>query len=561
MTLILTKRVQLHHRKQTSWTNVLLISCILTSANFALAQTAPLVPTRQDQLFREVHRLAIPPNVLAYPWMSSLVDYDNDGSLDVILYGHHSSDAFIWRGAKDNAEYLEKGSWVFGVRDPIWLDVDNDGDIDGIGTEGTNISTKLFLNQGNGKFTPSNQPYDIPSNDLPEIAAFLPMPAHIPPAKHPLDAKLTKAYYVDLNNDGKPELIPSVAGRITFQTDSGPKTIYSGYSWVFEQKNGVWTDVTESLGLRNGLEQQFFPEDIDMDGDLDLIDLFAENIYRNDGYTFTKVNTAPIFSGRRPYDGDGEIALIDLDNNGFRDFVFGYDHTSASGTYLNTGDFSFQRLDGNLIRNNRRERKFADLDGDGDIDMVAYNGKEMIVYENVTTNPGIHEKFEGDYFGTQVQVNDSNGKVVFNTQLFQYQTRGMSQVYTNSIHVGGVTGPVQKIINKQAAIDPILDDNAKIPSFVDNLLHIPEFKMDGAVYSANLQFTDSAANTFSLIDYHYVSTLEEDNAKSNNATYMNGALTLPLVRTADNKLYEAELNLVDDTSPLTFILTRTNEVP
>ena len=452
MTSILPKQFKLQSGKQIPWTNLLLIGCMVTSASSAVAQTAaPLVTTSQDQLFKEAYRLAVPQETLTYPWMSAIVDYDNNGSLDVILYGHHTGDAFIWRGAKGDAEYLEKGSWVFGARDPIWLDADKDGDMDGIGTEGGNIVGNLFINEGNGNFTRSNQMAWIPDDDSKTITEFLPMPPHIPPPKHPLDASLTKVYYVDLNNDGKPEIVPSVTGRITFQTEAGPVKRYSGYSWVLEQQNGVWTDVTESLGLRDGLEQQFYPEDIDMDGDLDLVDLFAENLYRNDGYRFTKVNTAPIFGGRRPYDGDGEINVIDLDNNGYRDFVFGGDHSAVGGTYLNTGNFSLQKLEGTIIRTSRRARKFADLDRDGDIDMVMTTGKEMIVYDNITTNPGTHVTFEGDYFGTRLQVKDSSDKLVFNAQLFQHQHGGRSQVYTNTIHVGGITGPVQPIIDNQGS--------------------------------------------------------------------------------------------------------------
>jgi hypothetical protein len=433
-------------------TKLLLLVGMVGSAIAVSAQTpAPLLTTKQDQLFKEAYRLPIPQDVLTYPWMSAIIDYDNDGSLDVILYGHHSSDAYIWRGAKGEAEYLPKGSWVFGVRDPIWLDVDKDGDIDGIGTEGSNIGRKLFINEGNGIFTQSKQSFWIPAEDLEEIAKFLPMPSHIPPPKHPLHAKLTTAHYVDLNNDGEPELIANVTGQIPFQQESGPVQRYSGYTWVFEQKNGAWVDVTESLGLREGLEQHFLPEDIDMDGDLDIIDLFTGSLYRNDAYVFTKVNTAPIFGGRRPYDGDGEIDVIDLDNNGYRDLIFGGDHTSANGVYLNTGNFAFAPLEGTVIRPNRRQRKFADLDSDGDIDMVAYIGKDMVVYDNLTTNPGIHVTFDGDYFGTRVQVKDSSGKLVFNAQLFQHQTRGMSQVYLNSVHVGGIAGPVQLLVNDQPA--------------------------------------------------------------------------------------------------------------
>src|SRR5688572_3140528 len=101
--------------------NLCLLGSIITSTSSAIAQApAALFTTKQDQLFKESYRLQVPQGALKYPWMSSIVDYDNDGSLDVILYGHHSADAFIWRGARSDAEYLPQGSWVFGVRDPIW---------------------------------------------------------------------------------------------------------------------------------------------------------------------------------------------------------------------------------------------------------------------------------------------------------------------------------------------------------------------------------------------------------------------------------------------------------
>jgi hypothetical protein len=429
----------------------LLMSCMAACVTPASAQS-PVFTTSQEELFKEAYRLAIPQDLLQYPWMSAIVDYDNDGSLDVILYGHHSADAYIWRGAQGDADYLDANAWVFGARDPIWMDVDKDGDIDGIGTEGFNIVNVLFANDGNGNFKRSNQSFSIPTGDLAKIAEFLPMPSHIPPPKHPLHAKLTKAYYVDLNNDGNVELIPNVSGQINFQTDSGPQLRESGYSWVLEKKDGDWIDVTASLGLREGVEQQFLPEDIDMDGDMDLIDLFTENVYINDSYRFTKVNAAPIFGGSRPYDGDGEIDVIDLDNNGYRDLVFAGDHTTANGIYLNSGDGSFQKLEGKIIPYSRRSRKFADLDGDGDIDMVVHNGNEMVVYDNVTTNPGIHVTFDGDYFGTRLQVRDGSGRMVFNTQLFQHQNRAMSQRYVNTVHVGGIAGPVQLTVNNEPPV-------------------------------------------------------------------------------------------------------------
>jgi hypothetical protein len=299
-----------------------------------------------------------------------------------------------------------------------------------------------------------------------------------------------------------------------------------------------------------------------MDGDLDLVDLFTENLYRNDDYRFTKVNTAPIFGGRRPYDGDGEVDVIDLDNNGYRDFIFGGDHTSANGTYLNTGNFSYEKLAGTIISPSRRARKFADLDRDGDIDLVAYNGKEMVVYDNVTTNRGIHVTFEGDYFGSQLQVRDDGNHLVFNAQFFQHQTRGMSQVYTNTIHVGGITGPVQAFVNKQAAVGvmaaSITDDGTV--RFIGDVLTIPRVEVDGGIYSARLRFTDPSSKTFSLSDLQYIAKAGQENSEPVSAIYSNGVLTLPSVRTADNKQYAATLDLVNK-SPVTFVLTSTEQIP
>ena len=157
--------LQTQSRKRKPCLNILLLGWIVSSAVPVFAQAPALFTTRQDQLFKESYRLPVPQGVLDYAWMSSIVDYDNDGALDIILYGHHSSDAYIWRGARGSAEYLPKGSWVFGVRDPIWLDIDNAGDIDGVGTEGYKINNELFINQGNGDFTLTKQAYWFLSDD------------------------------------------------------------------------------------------------------------------------------------------------------------------------------------------------------------------------------------------------------------------------------------------------------------------------------------------------------------------------------------------------------------
>lgn len=543
----------------------LLAGAALAYSCSTLAQAgAPLFTTKQDVLFKVKARLPIPDHpesVITYPWMSSLVDYDNNGSIDTILYGHHSGDAYIWRGTTGTAEYLPKGNWVFGSRDPIWMDLDKDGDIDGIGTEGAGIGSEPFLNSGNGTFTKSNIAWWVPTQDLSKISKILVMPSHIKTPVHPLDARPTKLYYVDLNNDGVDEMIVSLTGNIPAVTSG-----YSGYSWVFEKQGSNWVDATERMGLRDGLEQQLFAEDLDMDGDMDLLDLLKENIYRNDAGVFTKVNTAPIFGGRRPYDGDGEVDVLDIDNNGYRDLIFGGDHSPSWGVYLNTGTLSFQRLEGNVVPVIRRDRKFADLDNDGDIDMVVNGGKEMIVYDNVTPNPGMHVKFTSkDYFGTDIQVKNSQGKMVFNTQIYQYQHPGMSQVYVNSIHVGGVSGEVQVIVNAENAgpgpgpgpgpgSDPgpvVIDGTSR---YINNELVISGVRIGDGFYAVEMRTSPVDSNMFTLKKYQYVSPASFD-ASYQGPRYEGGVLTLPRISTAGSRSYRASLTLWDLNPPVTFLLT------
>src|SRR5688500_12649109 len=85
VTSIPPRQFKLRPCEQSSRIKLFLLACMVASANPTLAQApAALVTTRQDQLFKEAYRLPIPQDVLTYPWMSAIVDYDSDGSLDVI---------------------------------------------------------------------------------------------------------------------------------------------------------------------------------------------------------------------------------------------------------------------------------------------------------------------------------------------------------------------------------------------------------------------------------------------------------------------------------------------
>jgi hypothetical protein len=44
---------------------------------------------------------------IKYPWMSSLVDINADGHLDIMYYGHHGGGAAIWFGKGDGTFKLD----------------------------------------------------------------------------------------------------------------------------------------------------------------------------------------------------------------------------------------------------------------------------------------------------------------------------------------------------------------------------------------------------------------------------------------------------------------------
>jgi hypothetical protein len=100
---------------------------------------------------------------IKYPWMSSLVDINADGHLDILYYGHHGGGAAIWFGNGDGTFKLDsdgyEARWVFGARDPVWLDVNGDGAMDAVGVEGYNIKGFLYMNTGDGHFEKTSLRY------------------------------------------------------------------------------------------------------------------------------------------------------------------------------------------------------------------------------------------------------------------------------------------------------------------------------------------------------------------------------------------------------------------
>ncbi|MCW8128809.1 MAG: VCBS repeat-containing protein [Planctomycetota bacterium] len=422
-----------------------------------------------------------------WPWMSPLVDVNNDGHLDIQWYGHHGGGAGVWLGKGNGVFEFETtgyfSRWVFGGRDPLWWDANGDGFMDGIGTE-HEPTGKLYLNDGTGHWKKTgvellgvltdldgdgrhddllkqNKAYSVEprprdwAGKIPDKVALKEL-WDAEKLVGGVEGQDMKAHAVgfrtchaaDFDQDGRNELVLGFSGcklKAAFSSAEYQQ------SWLFVREAAGWKEVAAARGLPAGPGHRFLPEDVDADGDLDLIDLCTGQWHANDGKGTFTVSDKRIFDpekrkGKFPFDGDGEMELLDLDNNGYRDLVLSSDHTTSSGVFLNAGGGKFVEVPG--IRINRRDRKFGDVDGDGDLDMVAQSadGKKMVLFRNETSNAGLFLKVTPKApaeasLGCKIWVyragklNEASALLHYR-QIFLLNARTRGNVMENRIHLG-----------------------------------------------------------------------------------------------------------------------------
>ncbi|MFH2049392.1 MAG: FG-GAP-like repeat-containing protein, partial [bacterium] len=198
-------------------------------------------------------------------------DYDNDGDLDIILTGVTSSDiniSKIYRNDGNNSFTEQTGSSLVGVRisSVAWGDYDNDGDLDILLTEQTNINTrvsKIYRNNGDNSFTEQTG-ISLTGVGYGSVA------------------------WGDYDNDGDLDIL------LTGYTDGSTyvSKIYSNNGDnSFTEQTGI-----SLTGVRNSSVAW---GDYDNDGDLDILltgefsSGYASKIYRNNNMTANSVPIAP----------------------------------------------------------------------------------------------------------------------------------------------------------------------------------------------------------------------------------------------------------------------------
>ena len=296
-----------------------------------------------------------------------LADVDGDGDLDLLTGNGGGFHLFVNAGQAQNRLYRNDGRGEFSEAvgalpvdlDPTTSlavgDVDGDGDIDLVVGNGDDYyaygrQNRLYLNDGNGVFS------DVTSSRLPAVQDLT----------HDLALG-------DVDGDGDLDLV--VANSYS------PNRLY------LNDGAGVFTDVTAAQMPPTFHARSIRFGDVDADGDLDLVvgNWGQNQLLRNGGSGIFQDVTASCL----PTDSDftQAIDLGDVDADGDLDLVIGNGHywDAQNRLYRNDGGGTFVDVTASHLPATPDKTAgvhFADLDLDGDLDLLSVQQGAIRLYAN-----------------------------------------------------------------------------------------------------------------------------------------------------------------------------------
>ncbi len=262
--------------------------------------------------------------------------------------------------------------------------------------------------------------------------------------------------FFDIDNDGDLDLISG--------SWQGPLQVYRQMAGGAFETTPYTGSVFSGLSVSTQTHPTFL--DFDSDGDLDLFVAGFDGIirgWRNDAGAFNGMTTGENpFGGLSRGNGYFRPTFLDVDGDGDLDVITGL-ATVGTHYYRNDGGtFSFQ-VNGNPfggVQNGRAAMALGDVDGDGDLDMVAGGSTGVVTYfENVggawVQRDGVDDPLGGltvGYYSTPTFADiDGDGDL----DLIVSDQQGVF-TYLENVGVPGKTFTIR--VNAEADANTAMDD-------------------------------------------------------------------------------------------------------
>lgn len=360
------------------------------------------------------------------------VDLDNDGDMDVV--GTTSIGSKVVWYQNDGSQNFSAHTITSSANGPtsvVATDLDNDGDVDILFSASNGGSIRWLENDGSQNFSSRG------------ISSSLNTPEDL--------------ICIDLDADGDMDVLIGTSADNTV-------------SWLRNDGSQSFTKI-EICDTVSGVNS-VYAEDLDRDGDIDILSASPNDNridwYENDGFenftAHTITNTA---------DGATDVVAVDLNGNGRIDVLSASKGDNMVSWYINDGSQSFTKKTVTNLLSDPVDIYAIDFDGDGDMDVctasegddrIAWcenNGSQSFTLRTLTTNAdGASSVYAADI--------DNNGYMDILSASVTDSTFAWYESETAFIWQGSNDTVWATSGNWKSGSTPTKDDNVVIPGSLFN---------------------------------------------------------------------------------------------